>query len=115
MKAPNGNEKVLDSATFKTRILFYMIGKTALAAVSAILVKIVIPENPLSEAVIMHEEARALGLLTQVKLLMTDSTYILFVYGPLISVSLIGGSDNHLQTMLGSFLFTPVKILLILT
>jgi Na+/serine symporter len=105
---PKGGQ--LTEQIFKGRVFTYMIIKTTFAALCAVLVKFVIPQSIPNNAQRLHDESRTLGLLTQLKLLLTDSTYVLFVYGPLISVSLIGGSDNHLDTMLSPFSFTQVRL-----
>ena len=59
----------------------------------------------------LHEESRKLGFCTQLKLLVTDKIYFLFVYGPLVSISLIGATDNHLGSLLVPFGITPVRFL----
>lgn len=96
---------------FKTYILYYMIAKTSLAFLCAILSFIFLDDTktlPQSQA--LHEESRKLGFFTQLKLLLTDKTYFLFVYGPLVSISLIGATDNHLGSLLLAFGITTVSV-----
>lgn len=102
-----------DTATdaFKNYIFFYMVAKTGLSFLCAILTFFVMDDTkvlPQSQA--LHEESRKLGLCTQIKLLLTDKIYFLFVFGPLVSISLIGATDNHLGSLLVAFNISTVSI-----
>jgi hypothetical protein len=51
----------------------------------------------------------SLGFGTQMKLLLTNKIYLMFVYGPMLSVCLISATDNHLAKLLFPFGITVVK------
>lgn len=98
------------SDTFKDYIFYYMVAKTALSGLCAVLSALIFDdEKALPHSALMHEESRRLGFFTQIKLLMTNKLYFLFVYGPLVSISLLGATDNHLGSLLVPFGITDVN------
>lgn len=101
--------KILDANTFKSRVAIYMYIKAGICVLCLALVQLTFREPTNKRAVELHEESMKLGLCTQFKLLITDSTYNLFVFGPLISISFLGASDNHLFSLLAPFKYTHVK------
>lgn len=109
MATPPSGSKILDAATFKARVSIYMYIKTGISIICLGLVQTIFKEPTNRRALEMHEDSMRLGLGTQFKLLITDSTYNLFVFGPLVSISMIGASDNHLFALLGPFQFTSVN------
>jgi hypothetical protein len=104
------SKSIIPPDTFKRYILYYMITKTALSFVCAIMSFLSLDDNKaLPQSEVLHEESRKLGFCTQIKLLVTDKVYFLFVYGPLVSISLIGATDNHLGSLLVAFSITKVS------
>lgn len=104
--------QTLSGESFKFRILLYMIVKAVICLICIVLVKFVFSEPTNEKAMGLHEESMKMGIGSQIKLLLTDSTYNLFVFGPLISISMLGAADNHLFMLLAPFNFTRVRIIL---
>lgn len=89
---------------FKKYIFYYMVVKTCLSFLCALLSFFNIDDSKvLPHSVFLHEESRKLGFIPQLKLLLTNKLYLVFVYGPLVSMSLIGSTDNHLESLLLPF------------
>lgn len=94
---------------FKARITIYMIVKLVLVLVCALVTFLLMDDTKiLKDSLILHEESRKLGLFTQLKLLLTDKIYVLFVFGPIISISFLGATDNHLESLLAAFTISIV-------
>jgi hypothetical protein len=94
---------------FKARITIYMIVKLVLVLVCALVTFLLMDDTKiLKDSLILHEESRKLGLFTQLKLLLTDKIYVLFVFGSIISISFLGATDNHLESLLAAFTISIV-------
>lgn len=99
-----------DDATFKKNIFLLLLCKCIASFVCCVLAFLFMDDNrALPNSFVLHEESRRLGICTQMKLLMTDKVYLLFVYGPMISISLLGASNNHLGSLLVAFSLSIVK------
>ena len=93
-----------DAATFKNSVFYYMITKTFLAFSCTMISYIFLDDRQsLPQSKIVEEESLSLGFSTQMKLLLTNKIYLMFVYGPLFSVCLISATDNHLGRLLLPF------------
>jgi hypothetical protein len=101
---------VPDTATFKRSVLYYMILKAFLALFCSVLAFAFLDDRQaLSHSKALQEETQALGFSAQMKLLMTNKIYLMFVYGPMLSVCLISATDNHFGKLLSPFGITNVR------
>lgn len=101
---------VPDTATFKRSVFFYMILKAFLALFCCFLACVFLDDRqalPHSKA--LQEETQAIGFSAQLKLLLTNKIYLLFVYGPMLSLCLISATDNHFGKLLSPFGITNVS------
>jgi hypothetical protein len=94
---------------FQQAILLYMIGKLTMSVICALSVQIFFSKDPqVEEAIRMHQESIKIGICKQLKMLFTDKIYLLFVYGPLLSMTMVSASDNHLYSLFKTFSITYV-------
>lgn len=95
---------------FRMTISILMIGKLSLLVVSIVLCKFCLMDEPqVKEAIALHKETMRISFPRQISILVTDKNFLLLVFPPLLSISLISASDNHLYDLLEAFKYSEVR------
>lgn len=102
-------KEVKDSQKFKNEIGQFMYAKLGLIIITTIISQLLLSNSPeVEDAMRDHEENVELDFRERFFSLLTDYNYLLFIFAPLFSITMISSSDNHLLELLQPFTFSEV-------